>query len=558
MSAAVVVAGCQTTAGPVDQSQLMLNRMGYNAGAVDGAYGGKTRAALEAFYTDNGGSFDGKLDANEVADLQAAMAERGIEVYRPLSSYEIERTFSVDPDKRDLMVTDTRHSRMVGQGVFWYGPQTAIGDWNNDGYDDIITVGVANVKGGNGQDYFPGGKCADYTKWQRVKDTTECKMDAWRIKPRIAWGAPGERLGYTMASDEMFIHDPAVGKPQGFEHAMDVLPADFNGDGIADFFVPDTGHNGNFDQYASLYLSNPDYTWTHSTFTHVKGVKNEFEHGANVGDIDSDGDIDIVTTRKGKGLACWMNNGDGTFVYKDRCYNGGVIAYTVSLADVDGDGDLDAFIGSNSYMGKGGVGKYNGGKAHKILLNNGRGQFKDHWDFPQIGCWVTSFKSETFDWDGDGDYDFVAQMTQDAYAFSALNLIENKGNGEWEQHLLVINDLDDVDPKNFWRQSYKIGHGNDTCGFYKYMGKTKTWEYNTWEGHLLNQSPNQYQFADADGDGRKDIILINPQAQEGWEVTRDRIHGGYFRNLGRENVDVEDNWKLLTYRKSSNVNRFRY
>ena len=57
----------------VSQSQRMLNQLGYNAGPVDGAYGGKTKRALEAFYAKSGGSYDGKLNANELADLNAAM-----------------------------------------------------------------------------------------------------------------------------------------------------------------------------------------------------------------------------------------------------------------------------------------------------------------------------------------------------------------------------------------------------------------------------------------------------------------------------------------------------
>ena len=60
-------------ADSVAQSQRMLNQLGYNAGPVDGAYGGKTKRALEAFYANGGGLFDGKLDANEVADLTLEM-----------------------------------------------------------------------------------------------------------------------------------------------------------------------------------------------------------------------------------------------------------------------------------------------------------------------------------------------------------------------------------------------------------------------------------------------------------------------------------------------------
>jgi peptidoglycan hydrolase-like protein with peptidoglycan-binding domain len=62
-------------ADSVAQSQRMLNQLGYNAGPVDGAYGGKTKRALEAFYAKNGGSFDGKLDTNEIIDLKNAIKE---------------------------------------------------------------------------------------------------------------------------------------------------------------------------------------------------------------------------------------------------------------------------------------------------------------------------------------------------------------------------------------------------------------------------------------------------------------------------------------------------
>jgi len=37
-------------ADTVAQSQRILNQLGYNAGPVDGAYGGMTKRALEAFY----------------------------------------------------------------------------------------------------------------------------------------------------------------------------------------------------------------------------------------------------------------------------------------------------------------------------------------------------------------------------------------------------------------------------------------------------------------------------------------------------------------------------
>ena len=115
----LLLAASQTCAGAVDNAQRMLNQLGYNAGPVDGAFGKKTRSALEAFYADTGSLYDGKLDANEIAVLQVAMAERGIQAYVPLSSYEIERSFSVNPEKRDLIVTSSQRGRQLSQELVY-------------------------------------------------------------------------------------------------------------------------------------------------------------------------------------------------------------------------------------------------------------------------------------------------------------------------------------------------------------------------------------------------------------------------------------------------------
>jgi hypothetical protein len=61
------------SANSVTDAQNLLHNLGYNAGVVDGAYGGKTRRALEAFYKKKGGAFDGVFDANELTDLREEM-----------------------------------------------------------------------------------------------------------------------------------------------------------------------------------------------------------------------------------------------------------------------------------------------------------------------------------------------------------------------------------------------------------------------------------------------------------------------------------------------------
>ena len=54
----------------VHQGQEMLNVLGFDAGLIDGKWGRKSKAAIVDFYNEYGGSFDGKLDENELEDLR--------------------------------------------------------------------------------------------------------------------------------------------------------------------------------------------------------------------------------------------------------------------------------------------------------------------------------------------------------------------------------------------------------------------------------------------------------------------------------------------------------
>jgi hypothetical protein len=75
-----------------------------------------------------------------------------------------------------------------------------------------------------------------------------------------------------------------------------------------------------------------------------------FNHGGTFGDIDGDGDLDVVMTQQTKNgkpqLTCWMNDGSG-FMTLRKC--GSVHAYSVELGDMDGDGDLDVVHAGHEY-----------------------------------------------------------------------------------------------------------------------------------------------------------------------------------------------------------------
>ncbi len=96
-------------------------------------------------------------------------------------------------------------------------------------------------------------------------------------------------------------------------------------------------------------------------------------HAIDAGDLDGDGDEDLAASITGAPeiMGVWLNNGDGTFpeatIYEAPIIGGGSLS--VSLGDMDGDGDLDVALGG-SVLGR-----------HFIARNNGDGSFATPEDF---------------------------------------------------------------------------------------------------------------------------------------------------------------------------------
>ncbi len=64
-----------------------------------------------------------------------------------------------------------------------------------------------------------------------------------------------------------------------------------------------------------------------------------------------DGDIDAFVGNKIDPNKVWLNDGDGNFTYSKPTL-GDSWSYDVDLADVDEDGDTDAFVTNLDYIGQ--------------------------------------------------------------------------------------------------------------------------------------------------------------------------------------------------------------
>ena len=112
-----------------------------------------------------------------------------------------------------------------------------------------------------------------------------------------------------------------------------------------------------------------------------------------LGDVDGDGDLDAYvanghTDDLGKENAVWLNNGSGRFRDSGQRL-GKVDSYSVTLGDFDADGDLDALIGNSL--------------SCETLKNDGRGRFiTQRWLSVPEDSGAHSWAVALGDLDGDG------------------------------------------------------------------------------------------------------------------------------------------------------------
>ena len=118
---------------------------------------------------------------------------------------------------------------------------------------------------------------------------------------------------------------------------------------------------------------------------------NTSSYGVELGDLDGDGDLDAYVANNGLGNRVYLNDGTGVFADSGQSL-GDHASREVSLGDVDGDGDLDAVVSNTT-------------QETRVWQNNGSGVFTDSQSFDS----GNSQGLQLGDLDGDGDLDaFVA------------------------------------------------------------------------------------------------------------------------------------------------------
>jgi len=200
-----------------------------------------------------------------------------------------------------------------------------------------------------------------------------------------------------------FPSSAQFGSPRIGSNPHATAAGDLDGDGDLDAFVASccggaissgTGAGQVFPPYNIVWLNNGKGAFQDSG----QRLGNLGSSAAALGDVDGDGDLDafignsvsvisVSATQRNEPDTVWLNDGHGRFTDSGQLL-GQAEAYAVALGDVDGDGDLDAFVGNRG--------------ADEVWLNDSLGNFTDSGQ--ALGSTHTQYAA-LGDLDGDGDLD---------------------------------------------------------------------------------------------------------------------------------------------------------
>tara|TARA_R110002072_G_scaffold303130_1_gene494991 strand:- start:32 stop:4702 length:4671 start_codon:yes stop_codon:yes gene_type:complete len=211
--------------------------------------------------------------------------------------------------------------------------------------------------------------------------------------------------------------------------------------------------------------------------------------GVAIGDIDGDGDLDVFVANNTYDNKLYLNDGSGNLTDSGQTAFAlnGEFSQSGEFADLDGDGDLDLFVGQRGSS-----------DPQKIFFNN-NGTFTDSGQSIMIG---ETYSIKLADIDGDGDLDAVTGFS--------TRVLKNDGNGIFTetQNLAVLN------PSNSLSLGDIDGDGDIDIVFPRSSAPNQIWLNNgtgsfSYSGSPLGSYSTSYgsDVGDIDGDGDLDLVF---------------------------------------------------
>ncbi|GEM_PF-2222053 len=213
-----------------------------------------------------------------------------------------------------------------------------------------------------------------------------------------------------------------------------------------------------------------------------------------VGDVDGDGDNDIITANyNGNTISVLRNNGFGTFSPKVD-YATGPGPTSLALVDVDLDGDLDV------------VALNNGNSTLSVLKNNGNGSFAAKVDY---GVAFSPFTVDVADLNGDGYPDLVVVGPSS----SLLSVLINNKSGGFPTHQnytaggvpwsVALGDVDNDGTVD----AVSLSAGSPSS--FSVLGNLGDGTYGAPTSYSVGTNAHANTITDVTGDNEPDVIATN-------------------------------------------------
>ncbi len=315
---------------------------------------------------------------------------------------------------RTLHFTDVTDQSHID--VRTYGMGVAVGDFDNDGFVDVYRTGLSGgvLLHNNGDGTF-----TNVSRQAGVEDAN-------------GWSVPATFFDY----DRDGYLDLFVGNYLIYSLAADVQCESVTG--RRDYCPP----NSYRAQPSRLYHNRGNGTFEDVTAKALLGGAYGPALGASTADFNNDGWIDLYVANDGQPNQLWINQHDGTF--KDTAFLAGAAvsgsgqaeaSMGVDAGDIDNDGDEDLIV--TNWLDQ----------MNAVYVNDGRGNFEDRRAATGLGApslAKTGFGAAWFDFDRDGWLDVfvanggVATIEAQARAHEAFplkmtpQLYRNTGGGRFD------------------------------------------------------------------------------------------------------------------------------
>ena len=286
---------------------------------------------------------------------------------------------------------------------------------------------------------------------------------------------------------------------------------DVDGDGDLDIVA------GNDYQVNRIYLGNGNGTF--ASGNNVDTPTNR-TFAMSLGDLDGDGDLDLVTGNRNQVNRVYSGNGNGTFASGSDIDTPTNDTYALSLGDLDGDGDLDLVTGNNF-------------QVNRVYLGAGNGAFASGSDVDTPTNRTISIALG--DVDGDGDLDLVTGNQNQAnrvYLGTGIGTFASGSDVDTPTNSTQTVALGDVDGDG----DLDIAIGNYSQVNRVYLGNGNgTFASGSDVDTPTNQTLSA-MLGDIDGDGDLDIVIGNEN-----QVNRLYLGNGNGTFAAGSNVDASTN-----------------